>query len=145
MIKGKFNIEDYQVTISGNTETRQSVIFYDIDGEPIWKARYSGNIEDIPEGYVNLNNCPARVMRWQFRAQLATMPSPDINYNSLEEYITYLITQMTGEEKTYTEKAWNEANTISRYSPTIQNFGTILSLSSAEIDDIFINADQITI
>lgn len=145
MTIGKFNIEDYQVTVNGNTETRQRIIYYDLYDNEITTGRYTGDVDDILPNYVNLDNCPPRIMRWQFRAQLALMESPDINFTSLEEYITYLISQMTGDEKIKTDRAWNYANTISRYSLTVATFATVLGLSSSEVDNIFINADQITI
>jgi hypothetical protein len=145
MIIGKFNIEDYQVTINGNTETRQRIIYYDLNLNEITTGRYYGEVDTISEGYVNLNNCPPKVMRWQFRSELSIMPSPNVNFNSLDEYITYLITQMTGNQKIYTEKAWTESNTISRYSNVVNDFKIILNLTDTELDDIFINANQIII
>ena len=145
MIIGKFNIEDYQVTINGNTETRQRIIYYDLNLNELNRLRFDGDFDTILPNYVDLNGCPPRIMRWQFRAQLALMESPDNNFSNLDEYITHLITQMTGDEKIKTQKAWESANTISRFSPTVLNFGLTLNLSSSEIDDIFINAYEISI
>lgn len=142
---GKFNIENYDVTIDDVTETRQRIIYYDLENNEITRVRYTGNIDEIPEGYVNLNGCPPKVMRWQFRAQLTITPSPDNNFGSLENHIIYLISQMTGNDKIITESAWNHANIISRYSPIVSSFATIIGLSESEIDDIFINASQIKI
>jgi len=145
MIIGKFNIESEEVTINGVTEISQIIIYYDLYGNEITRATYSGDIDEISPNHVNLNNCPPKVMRWQFKTQLALMPSPDDNFSSLEEYIDYLITQMTGENKIIIEKAWKNANTISRYSQTIIYFANILGLTETEIDEIFISANNIKI
>ena len=145
MILGKFNIDDYEVTISGVTETRQRITYYDLEGNELFKVRYYGNTDDIDEGYLMYDGTPRRVQRWQFKSQLALEPSPVNEYNNLKEYTTYLIDQLTGSTETIAAEAWNSSNYISYYSPTVSYIATMAGLNDLDIRRIFRDASNIEI
>jgi hypothetical protein len=145
MNKGIYEIQNYEVEINGSGQTRQRIIYYNENNEEILRGRFYGDADEIKEGFTLSGGTPPKVMRWQFRTQLHLMESPDNNYANLEDYITYLISQMTGEEKIKTEHAWDYANTISRYSDTVNNFTIILNLTEEEVNNIFKDANNISI
>jgi hypothetical protein len=145
MILGKYKIEDYIVTINGVDETRQKVTYYNIEGEEVSVTRFNGNYDEIDSNYLSFDNAPLKVTRWQFRTQLAFMPSPDPNFANLRDLVSYMITQMSGNEKVKAEEAWESANYISKYSPLVLSMAQALGLSGSDVDQIFIDAYQIEI
>jgi hypothetical protein len=145
MILGKYKIEDYIVTINGVDETRQKVTYYNIEGEEVSVTRFNGNYDDIDSKYLSFDGAPLKVTRWQFRTQLAFMPSTDPNFTNLRDLVSYMITQMSGNEKVKAEEAWESANYISKYSPLVLSMAQALGLSDSDVDQIFIDAYQIEI
>ena len=134
MQKGKYSI-------NGN-----AVTYYDMQGNEETKAAFNGDADEIPSSYVDLiTNCPIRVMRWQFKAQLALESATDNNFTTLKDQVDYIITQMTGSQKIITEEAWVSANTISRISPTVGAIGSIVGLTETQINNIFISSSLISI
>jgi hypothetical protein len=145
MILGKYKIEDYIVTINGVDETRQKVTYYNIEGEEVSVTRFNGNYDEIDSNYLSFDDAPLKVTRWQFRTQLAFMPSPDPNFTNLRDLVSYMITQMSGNEKVKAEEAWTSANYISKYSPLVLSMAQALGLSDSDVDQIFIEAYKIEI
>ena len=145
MILGKFNIEDYEVAISGVTETRQRITYYDLENNELFKARYYGDTDEINEGYVMDDGTPRRVQRWQFKSQLDLEPSPDSGYTSLKEYTTYLIDQLSGTTKIISTEAWDSANYVSYYSPTVSYIATMAGLNDSDVRRIFRDASNIEV
>jgi hypothetical protein len=140
MIKGNYKIEDYTVTIDGVDETRQKVIYYNIDGEEITAFRFNGNYDEIDSDYLSFNGCPIKVTRWQFKAQLECVPNPIPAFD-----VQYMIDQMIGNEKIIAQSAWDNANFINRYSPLVLSMAQSLGLNDSDIDQIFIQAYNINI
>ena len=145
MILGKYKIENYIVTIDGVNETRQKVTYYNIEGDEVSVARFSGDYDEIESNYLSFDGAPLKVTRWQFRTQLAFMPSPDPNFDNLRDLVSYMITQMSGNEKVKAEEAWTSANYISKYSPLVLSMAQALGLSGSDVDQIFIEAYKIEI
>lgn len=134
MQKGKYSIDGDVVT------------YYDMQGNEETKAAFNGDPDEIPTGYIEVtSNSPIRVMRWQFKAQLALESATDNNFTTLKDQVDYIITQMTGSQKIITEEAWVSANTISRISPTVGAIGSIVGLTETQIDNIFISSSLISI
>jgi len=90
-----------------------------------------------------INGVPVRVTRWQLRAQLAIQ--------NLENSVTTAInslpssTQAETEFKIKAQYAWDYSNNIERNSPTVAMIQAVLSLTDAEVDNVFINANNIDI
>ena len=79
---------------------------------------------------------PEQVTLWQLRAVLAIM--------GLEDTVTSVIQGMAdGPEKKAAWRAWEYANNIKRYSPTVEGIKAILQLTDEQLDQIFIQADLI--
>jgi len=79
---------------------------------------------------------PEQVTLWQIRTVLDVM--------GLESTVTAVIQGMPdGPEKKAAWKAWEYANNIRRFSPTVEGLKAILQLTDEQLDQIFIQADQI--
>ena len=79
---------------------------------------------------------PEQVTLWQLRAVLAIM--------GLEDTVTSVIQGMPdGPEKKAAWRAWEYANNIKRFSPTVSGIKAILQLTDEQVDQIFIQADLI--
>lgn len=79
---------------------------------------------------------PEQVTLWQIRTVLDVM--------GLEATVTAVIQGMPdGPEKKAAWKAWEYANNIKRTSPTVEGLKAILQLTDEQLDQIFIQADQI--
>jgi hypothetical protein len=79
---------------------------------------------------------PDQVTLWQLRAVLEIM--------GLEATVTAVIKGMPeGVESTVAWRAWEYANNIKRFSPTVAGIKAILQLTDEQVDQIFIQADQI--
>ena len=79
---------------------------------------------------------PEQVTLWQLRAVLEIM--------GLEATVTAVIKGMPeGVESTVAWRAWEYANNIRRSSPTVIALKAILQLTDEQVDQIFIQADQI--
>jgi hypothetical protein len=145
MTLGKYKIEDYTVTIDGIDEIRQKVIYYNIDGDEIFISKFDGDYNEINPNYLTFNGSPLKVTNWQFRTQLSFMPSPNPNFNNLKDLVSYMIIQMTGNEKIKAEEAWDNSNYINRYSPLVLSMAQTLGMNEYDIDQIFIEANNIKI
>jgi hypothetical protein len=145
MILGKYKIEDYTVTIDGVDEVRQKVIYYNLDGDEILITRFNGDYDEIDSNYLSFDGAPLKVTRWQFRTQLTFMPSQDPNFGNLRDLVSYMISQMSGNDKVKAEEAWTSANYISKYSPLVLSMAHSLGLSDSDVDQIFIEANNIKI
>jgi hypothetical protein len=143
MILGTYEIQDYTVTIDGVDETRQKIIYY--TGEDVVVERYKGDPDSIKEGYTMTDGTPRRVLRWQFKSQLALEPSPDSGYTNLNEYTTFLISELTGATKIIATEAWNSANHISYYSPVVSYIANMAGLSDSDVRRIFRDSVNIQI
>ena len=79
---------------------------------------------------------PEQVTLWQLRGVLAAM--------GLEDTITTVINGMPdSNEKKIALKAWEYANNIRRQSPTVNAIKAILNPTDEQVDQIFIQAEQI--
>jgi hypothetical protein len=56
-----------------------------------------------------------------------------------------MIIQMTGNEKIKAEEAWDNSNYINRYSPLVLSMAQTLGMNEYDIDQIFIEANNIKI
>jgi hypothetical protein len=101
---------------------------------PEWANIEAVSYTEEPEAVVPV--VPEQVTLWQLRAVLAIM--------GLEDTVTAVIQAMPdGPEKKAAWRAWEYANNIKRFSPTVSGIKAILQLTDAQVDQIFIQADQI--
>lgn len=142
-VLGTYEIQDYTVTINGVDQDRQRIIYYDLNNNEITSVRYYGDPDVISEQYTMTDGTPRRILRWQFKSQLALEPSPTTGHTDLREFTTYLIDQLTGDTKIIATEAWNSANHISYYSPTVAFIANAAGLSDSDVRRIF--RDSLTI
>ena len=89
--------------------------------------------EIIPEPAI----VPFDVPTWRLRAILAL--------DNLEQSVTDALDQLTDPQKTIAKRAWSFGSKTERSSPTVDFIKGVLSLTDAEVDDIFIDAGAINI
>ncbi len=142
---GQFEIQDYTVNVNGVDENRKMIIYYDLDGTELTRERYYGESDSIPDGYTTTTGAPIRLTLWQFKAQLELTPATTGSFANLKEEVTDLIHQFTGPQHVIIQSAWDNANNISRVSPTVAIIGNQLGLSSTQIDNIFISGSLISL
>lgn len=82
-------------------------------------------------------NTPSEVALWKLRFILSQM--------NLESAITGFLNELPEPQKTAANYIWNYGNTIDRHSPTILYLQTKLNLTDTQVNQIFINANQIVL
>ena len=82
-------------------------------------------------------NTPTEVALWKLRFILAQM--------SLEQSVSEALNTLPEPQKTAANYIWNYGNAIDKYSPTVQFLQSYLGLSDTEVNQIFIQANQIKI
>jgi HD-GYP domain-containing protein (c-di-GMP phosphodiesterase class II) len=142
---GHFEIENYTVNINGVDESRKSITYYDLENIEVTKERYYDDVDSILPNYTTSTNSPLRVTLWQFKAQLQLTPAVNVGFSNLKEEIDSILSQISGSQGVIVESAWNNANNISRLSPTVEFIGTQLGLTDPQIDDIFISGSLISL
>ena len=101
---------------------------------PEWANIEAVSYTEEPEAVAPV--VPEQVTLWQLRAVLEIM--------GLEATVTAVIKGMPeGVESTVAWRAWEYANNIRRSSPTVIALKAILQLTDEQVDQIFIQADQI--
>ena len=82
-------------------------------------------------------NTPSEVALWKLRFVLSQM--------SLEDSITDAMNQLPEPQRTAANYIWNYGNSIDRHSSTIQFIQTSLGLTEAQVNNIYIQANSITL
>jgi hypothetical protein len=80
---------------------------------------------------------PFDVPTWRLRAILAL--------DNLEQSVTDALDQLTEPQKTIAKRAWDFGSKTERSSPTVDFIKGVLSLTDADVDDIFVQAEAIQI
>jgi hypothetical protein len=80
---------------------------------------------------------PFEVPTWRLRAILAI--------SNLEQSVTDALDQLTDPQKTIAKRAWSFGSKTERSSPTVDFIKGVLSLTDAEVDDIFQRAANIVV
>jgi hypothetical protein len=80
---------------------------------------------------------PFDVPTWRLRAILAL--------DNLEQSVTDALDQLTDPQKTIAKRAWDFGSKTERSSPTVDFIKGVLSLTDAQVDDIFVQAEAIQI
>ncbi len=80
---------------------------------------------------------PFDVPTWRLRAILAL--------DNLEQSVTDALDQLTEPQKTIAKRAWEFGSKTERSSPTVDFIKGVLSLTDAQVDDIFVQAEAIQI
>ena len=84
-----------------------------------------------------LNNVPQEVALWKLRAVLNAM--------GLEQNVADAIEQLPNPPRVGATYIWNYGNTIDRNSNTIAFIQNALSLTDAQVNEIFTNANAISL
>jgi hypothetical protein len=94
-------------------------------------------IETATEQEILSSNIPLEVGLWKVRAILTIM--------GLEQAITLLLSELSEPNRTAALAIWDRGNTVDRYSPTVLFLQQALELTDSEVDNIFIEANKITL
>jgi hypothetical protein len=122
-------------------KTDSSIEFASLEAVATFKLANPGWEDVEPVAYnedpqPEIVQVPDQVTLWQLRAVLEIM--------GLEATVTAVIKGMPeGVESTVAWRAWEYANNIKRFSPTVAGIKAILQLTDEQVDQIFIQADQI--
>lgn len=82
-------------------------------------------------------NTPTEVSLWKLRFVLSQM--------QLEQSVTDAMNQLPEPQRTAANYIWNYGNSIDRHSSTIQFIQTSLGLTEAQVNNIYIQANSITL
>lgn len=88
------------------------------------------------EEYIQANT-PLEVALWKLRFVLSQM--------NLEQSVSEALNTLPEPQKTAANYIWNYGNTIDRHSSTIEFLKSYLGLSDTEVNQIFIQANSITL
>jgi len=81
--------------------------------------------------------CPSEVQLWRIRTIL--------KLSSLEQVVETALNNLQEPQKTGALYIWNYGTTVERYSQTVLLLQSILGLTDQQTDDIFIQANNISI
>lgn len=79
---------------------------------------------------------PQIIPNWSLRAQLQIM--------GLFDSVQTMVDNLTGTEKIVAVQQWEYGNQVERYHPLVIQIGTELGLTSQQIDQIFIDANNLS-
>lgn len=79
---------------------------------------------------------PQIIPNWSLRAQLQIM--------GLFDSVQTMVDNLTGTEKIIAVQQWEYGNQVERYHPLVIQIGTELGLTSQQIDQIFIDANNLS-
>jgi hypothetical protein len=82
-------------------------------------------------------NTPQEVALWKIRFVLGQM--------ELEDAVTTAISQLPEPQKSLATYIWNYGNSIDRHSNTIQFVQSVLGLSEMQVNNIYIQANALTL
>lgn len=101
------------------------------------EAQSHGNYEVVVEEILESTAVPSEVALWKLRFILAQM--------QLEQAVTDAISNLPEPQRTAATYIWNFGTAVERYSPTVTMIKAVLDINDSQADDIFIEANQITL
>lgn len=101
------------------------------------EAEFHGNYEIIIEEVVEPKDVPLEVALWKLRFILSQM--------QLEQSVTNAIDELPEPQKTAANYIWNFGTAVDRYSPTVSMIKEVLNINDNQVDDIFIEANKVTL
>lgn len=101
------------------------------------EAQAHGNYEIITEEVNDPIDVPSEVALWKLRFVLAQM--------QLEQSVSDAIAQLEEPQRTAATYIWNFGTAVDRYSNTVIFIKTALGLTESQADEIFIQANTITL
>lgn len=101
------------------------------------EAQDHGNYEVVVEEIVESRDVPMEVALWKLRFVLAQM--------QLEQSVTDSIATLPEPQRTAATYIWNFGTAVDRYSSTVLFIQGVLGLDEEEADDLFIEANSITL
>lgn len=103
------------------------------------KPRWINNewIEGASEEEIAEANTPLEVALWKLRAILTLMQLEQSVYNALNA--------LSEPNRTAAIAIWDRGNTVDRFSPTVLFLQQTLGLTDTQVNNIFIQADEIVL
>lgn len=133
---------NYYITPQGIIFNKDNVVIEPNDNNPLWLDYVSfltndGVVTEVDYEVTNVYTGPDSVALWKLRFVLSQM--------SLEDSITDAINTLEEPQRTAASYIWNYGNDIDRHSSTVQFIQTALGLTEAQVNQIFIQANSITL
>lgn len=139
-----YNPETFDVILTGFYEEQPENSTTSVPEVTYYKARYNPDDDSFFEGateeeilQIQRGVVPEEVPLWKVRAILTIM--------GLEQAITLLLSELSEPNRTAALAIWDRGNTVDRYSPTVLFLQQALELTDSEVDNIFIEANKITL
>jgi hypothetical protein len=132
----------YFKTPEGVIFNENEVVIEPNDNNPLWLeyVEYLANdgvVTQVDYEITDTSEVPAEVALWKLRFVLAQM--------SLEQSVLDAINRLDEPFKTAATYIWNYGNAIDRDSNTVAFVQTVLGLTDAQVDNIYIQANALTL
>lgn len=133
---------NYYITPQGTIFNEDNVVIHPDDNNPLWLDYVNfltngGTLEYVSYELEETLDVPLEVALWKLRFVLSEM--------RLEDLVTSAIEQLPELHKKAATYIWNYGNSVDRYSSTISFIQGHLGLSEDQVNQIFIQANSITL
>lgn len=133
---------NYFKTPQGIIFNEDNVVIEPNDNNPLWLDYVSfltndGVITEVDYEITDVYIGPDSVALWKLRFVLSQM--------SLEDSITTAIDSLPEPQRTAATYIWNYGNDIDRFSSTVQFIQTALGLTEAQVNNIYTQANALTL
>jgi hypothetical protein len=132
----------YFKTPEGVIFDENEIIIEPNDNNPLWLeyVEYLANdgvVTQVDYEITDTSEVPAEVALWKIRFVLGQM--------ELEDAVTTAISQLPEPQKSLATYIWNYGNSIDRDSNTIQFVQSVLGLNEMQVNNIYIQANGLTL
>ena len=133
---------NYFKTPQGIIFNEDNVVIEPNDNNPLWLDYVSfltndGVVTEVDYEITDVYIGPDSVALWKLRFVLSQM--------SLEDSITTAIDSLPEPQRTAATYIWNYGNDIDRFSSTVQFIQTALGLTEAQVNNIYTQANALTL
>lgn len=133
---------NYYITPQGIIFNEDNVVIHPDDNNPLWLDYVNfltndGVVTEVDYEVTDVYTGPDSVALWKLRFVLSQM--------SLEDSVTSAINTLEEPQRTAATYIWNFGNDIDRFSSTISFIQGHLGLSENQVNEIFIQANSITL
>lgn len=133
---------NYFKTPQGIIFNEDNVVIEPNDNNPLWLDYVSfltndGVVTEVDYEVTDVYTGPDSVALWKLRFVLSQM--------SLEDSITTAIDSLPEPQRTAATYIWNYGNDIDRFSSTVQFIQTALGLTEAQVNNIYTQANALTL
>ena len=133
---------NYYITPEGIIFDDNQVVIEPNNNNPLWLeyVEYLANdgvVTQVDYEITDTSEVPAEVALWKLRFVLGQM--------ELEDAVTTAISQLPEPQKSLATYIWNYGNSIDRHSNTIQFVQSVLGLTEMQVNNIYIQANGLTL